>query len=1570
MHESDDSDSSRQPESVGASAGWLDQAMQIRELNKMSRHFSSIASRFALGSDTAAYQRWSPHIRSQLREFNLEHVLTSDPKKSGTGPLALQQQKTVYHILYHCATTQDVRSALTSALPESEQTGYGAWRALRAFFIGNEQAHLQSLESQLQSLQWKAGEDWNALETRFEALLSELEAAGALPLPHQRQMRLMDAIQAADRRDAQDSPVYSRLNVINMVKAQAPYREWLLSIRHEALKVQTELTKRGTKRPRDETTLKDGPLPVPAQQVSFVAAPGRGRAPAKPGVGPARGPAICLNMARTGRCSFGNTCRYSHDLPPAARTPHSDHSRKADSCIDFSLNRCFRGDRCKYAHAPHPNGGAAALAGLKSEPSVHFAEVYTVQRAVLGATTQPSHPHRTILDSGASISITPRREFIRDLQPLKAPVTIRGAFGREVVATHGGEGRIPLGGGVMLVVPDLVFCESCRDTLLCQVDLSEAGHSVDLHRGGGGVFTHRSGARIPLSTRAKIVCLDIGDYPVAADSAETNATTRSMRQSEQATPVAADEAAEHRQPTATDAPRADSTPGTHGIPASSLLAHARYGHLGGRKLDQLIEHDAADGLIVSQKHAAHARLVHCCDACMQAKAHKSAFGKEIDHAARAPNDMAVADVCGPIVVKKSDAGEVKFYLSVITDVFSRYSSALVMPDKRPTDHVLAYWQRANRQTGRELKHFHTDGGKEYNHAERTLEERGVKVTRTPIHTPQWNGIAERKNRTIMETARALMFHAGLDPDEFWQFAIETAVFTLNRTHSVGAHHKTAYELFTGHRPDVNRLRVFGCDAFVLRAGENLGKLDARAKKGIFVGYDTKREGAWRVWVAGEVTVSTHVEFQEDSFEVAARHRAAYSGNGNGGDALAERIARCIPTEGRSHGAGHGGESGNSSNISSESEGRPRGLANRAAESGGPALPDSSIDHATWRRIEAADKAAAAAARAKAAATSTAQGGHHTRRSTRNSTPAKRDGLNPDDFEPRAFAVSSSVPEHPLRVADVPLPATSRAALKGPHAAYWKAAMDSEMASIEEHGTWELVPPPSDGSNIVSCKWVFALKEKDGFVERFKARVVARGFTQQQGVDYEETYASVVRFKALRIILAIVAMWDLELELMDVKTAYLNASLKERVFMRQPEGYERGGLGFVCLLRKALYGLKQSGREWWQHLRSFLESIGFSRCVNETCVYVRVSRNGRPIILAVYVDDLTGAFHSADRAEWEEVKAAFARRFSITFLGDAEWLLSMRITRDRTRRLLWLDQHAYTESMLEEFRMDEMRAVDHPGAQSALSKADCPTEPEEAARMARLPYKRLVGLLIYLASCTRPDIAFNVHLLAQFSQNPGAAHWRALMQILRYLRGTPSHGLLFDGNNTPTAQAVPTASAGALPQASATAFVDASYAGCKDTLRSTTGWLVRLGNCWVSWRCHKQTTVALSSSEAEYVATTDAGKELKWLYQLLEEIGFHSCQYGGAPQTAPAPLLLTDNRSCIAMANTDSLHQNTKHIDTKEHWIRGAVERGIVQLRWISSEEQVADILTKTLPPRLHRKFSQLLVVPTASRSVA
>ena len=1581
-------------------------AKQLKELKEIGRHFSKIANRFAFEDNTAAYQVWAIQFEAELLNNDLDAILTSDPSAVDQENLMLepelcaQQQKTVYHMIFQCVPK--VKLSVVVTLPIEQHTGFGAWQALRQFYIGDEQAYLTSLESKFQRLSWEGSEAFPTFETRCESLLNELQNAGAAKAEHVKKSVFMAAIEDSPHKDAQGNSVFVRLNTVSKIHMEKPYRDWLTAIRIEAQQIQDSVHKRGIKRGREERkeaavevsfvapSMSPHNAAASNRRISFVARQGSS------GLGSSAGPGgqtpLCRNMRYTGRCTFGTRCKFSHTIPPGLlgkpdreqSGPSSGESGKSSAagrgpCWDFQRGRCNRGDRCRFAHV---NSAAAGdREGFSSGASRLQAQQFEVMQVTDGASPLgPQVAHRVIVDSGASYHFTPCREFIRNIRLLPSPVPVQAAFGQRTFATHGGDGFIPFGED-QLAVGEMIFCKDLRDTLLSYVLLIKNGHKVTLDKvaARGTLLSKDSSFSLRVSMHGNVLSLESVTAPTnrssVAEPVEVNVTTRGQRKQSVQAPAPTADADAQPEPRIEEQKQADASSDepiraiassngadvqarSESKPAlSAALAHARYGHLCGRKIDQLLDHKAADGMILSSKHPSHKDLISRCDACMRAKMSRLAFSKEMHHQADGPNDKAVADVCGPIKTRQVINGVTvvkKQYVSLITDVYSRNVSLMILDSKdAASDHCISYMHSARITTGRDLKHFHTDGGTEYNRAERVMQSRGIKVTRTPIHTPQRNAVSERKNRTMMEMVRAFLEWAGLDPDEFWVLAFEAAVITHNRVTVVKGLHKTQHELFTGQKPNLSLLRVFGCDAFVRCTTEN-GKLAPRAEKGIFVGYDVRRELCYRVRVGNQIVVSRDVRFLEESFSVGRTQQQQQRQQqqqqqqpqalGSSDVAAAQQGSIAKP--------------GPNINTDSESE---------AEDSEVETAQGDRVDAATARRIAALESKEKQ--RAAAAASSV-------RRTGRMPAPIRRTGVDLDNFGQVAFAIDSSsrrsktdlasVAPNTIRQSDVAVPATRRAAMRSPHWTRWECAMHAELESIKDHDTFSLVAKPDTGVNIVSCKWVFAVKAKDGWVSRFKARLVARGFSQQFGVDFEETYSPVLRYKTLRMLLSIICSRDMTLELMDVETAYLNAPLKEKVHMAQPEGFEEGGRSFVWLLHKALYGLKQSGREWHTHLNAFVLSLGFTRCKFDPCVYLKLSRTGRLIILSIYVDDIPSASYPQDVAEWEEIKQQFFAQYKIKFLGTAEWFLNMRITRDRSRGLLWLDQQAYVEQLLEEFGFDESKVVATPGSQEQLSRAGAPSSESEIAAMRSIPYRKAVGSLTYLANSSRPDIAHAVNYVAQYSQNPGESHWRAVKMILRYLSGTKNYALQFAGAaNKVLAEAGESNAAAMVP--ALRAFADANWGGCLDTRRSTTGWIVALGNDILDWQSRKQTTVALSTCEAEYMAIAAAAQAVAWTRGFLQEMEekeagvAKSSSEDGIPMAVP--ILFSDNKAAIAMAKNDVLHSRSKHIDIKHHFIREQLEAGSIALQWISSAEQLADILTKALPPRIFAGLRDQLVVP-------
>lgn len=321
-------------------------------------------------------------------------------------------------------------------------------------------------------------------------------------------------------------------------------------------------------------------------------------------------------------------------------------------------------------------------------------------------------------------------------------------------------------------------------------------------------------------------------------------------------------------------------------------------------------------------------------------------------------------------------------------------------------------------------------------------------------------------------------------------------------------------------------------------------------------------------------------------------------------------------------------------------------------------------------------------------------------------------------------------------------------------------MRKEISNLMKNKTWVLVEKPAN-KRIVGCKWIYRKKEGIPGVEatRYKARLVAKGFTQVEGVDFNEIYSPVVKHYSIRILLAIVAFHDLELEQLDVKTAFLHGDLEETIYMSQPEGFiKEEDKNKVCLLKKTLYGLRQSPRQWYLRFHQYIEKVGFVRSKFDSCVYIR--RNQNYTYLLLYVDDILIA--SKDRVQIQKIKEKLSVEFEMKDLGAAKRILGMDINRNRTLKKLYLSQKTFLEKVLERFFIHTSKPVTTPLAQHfKLSSTQSPTTDEERLEMSKVPYANAVGSLMYCMVCSRPDLAYAISMVSRFMSDPGTDHWTAL-----------------------------------------------------------------------------------------------------------------------------------------------------------------------------------------------------------------
>lgn len=496
-------------------------------------------------------------------------------------------------------------------------------------------------------------------------------------------------------------------------------------------------------------------------------------------------------------------------------------------------------------------------------------------------------------------------------------------------------------------------------------------------------------------------------------------------------------------------------------------------------------------------------------------------------------------------------------------------------------------------------------------------------------------------------------------------------------------------------------------------------------------------------------------------------------------------------------------------------------------------------------------------------------------------------------------------------------------------------MKKEYDTLQENKTWILVSRPKN-KKVLTNRWVFKAKTNEyGEIEKYKARLVARGHTQEYGIDFEEVFAPVARYETIRTLLAASANEEMHVHQMDVISAYVQGELSDEVYMEQPEMFiEEGHEAKVCKLLKPLYGLKQSGREWYKKLDNYITKNGGKRTSADPCVYVFGKDDDRVIII-IYVDDLILA--SKELTELEGIKSKMKSTFKMTDLGQISNILGISIQREGATGRMHLSQKKYIEELLEKFNMKIAKTVSTPiDPNLKITKEMSPTTEDEREEMKNRPYRELIGGLIYLANATRPDIAFAASTLSRFCSDPGRDHWIIAKRILRYLKATSHYGITYgkDGKQL-------------------RAYTDSDWAGDLDDRRSCSGNVLMLSTGPISWKSKKQASVALSTMEAEYAALCEVSREIVYIRRLLIHMGFEKYV------TSPIDVFC-DNQSAIHLSKNAVYHKRSKHIDINFHFTRELVERKEIVIHYLQTELMLSDILTKSLTRYKHDKCVKML----------
>ena len=545
---------------------------------------------------------------------------------------------------------------------------------------------------------------------------------------------------------------------------------------------------------------------------------------------------------------------------------------------------------------------------------------------------------------------------------------------------------------------------------------------------------------------------------------------------------------------------------------------------------------------------------------------------------------------------------------------------------------------------------------------------------------------------------------------------------------------------------------------------------------------------------------------------------------------------------------------------------------------------------------------------------------------------------------KLLALAAQAPSKCTPQLHLKAPISYKHALESVNCPAWLRSMDDEMAAMRDFGVWVLEPLPP-GAREISTKWVFRVKRNaDGSVAKLKSRLTARGFTMREGIDFDETWAPTARMRCFRLMMA-EASGDATIRTAgwDLTSAFLHATMDKTVYMKQPKGFiDPLHPLHSCRLLKAIYGTPQASRLFYLTIKAALTKIGFNPSVADECLFIR--RQGTSFMkVLIHVDDFAITYN--DRALYDEVFATMQSQFKMTDFGggNLERFLGIEIEHD-TDSAIRLHQEPYLAELFSRLHVEgTARSPEAAGSKRRLRPADLPLSDSDARLMADFDYKGAVAALFYVARATRPDIAHAVSQVARFMDRPGPCHREAVLRIYRYLQRTRNVALRMSASDM------------ALSVHDCEAFSDADWAGCTETSKSTTGWIIRIGGSTVAWYTKRQGSVAQSSCEAEYVAAAAAANEIVWWRRLLSDFG-----HGGTGPTK----LYCDNKAATVLARHSGRFDATKHIGLRLHVLRRYQENKVVDVTWLPATDMIADIMTKNTEPQLFRRLASIVMGET------
>ena len=999
----------------------------------------------------------------------------------------------------------------------------------------------------------------------------------------------------------------------------------------------------------------------------------------------------------------------------------------------------------------------------------------------------------------------------------------------------------------------------------------------------------------------------------------------------------------------------------------AMKKHQELGHTSFQYMKSMVKDGLLDPITTQDLDTLIKRK---CLTCVQGKSVKRGFPTSTTRSTRLL-ELIHTDLSGPFPF--TSFGGSRYILTFIDD-YSRWTWTYPIPDKRDIPEKVEYWiSLVENQHQSKVSVLRMDNGGEYVKVIPYLMKKGIQRQTTIPHTSPQNGVAERKNLDLQRKATCMLLDAGL-PGKWWAEAISCATWITNRSPTKANNMKSPFEVMYGNLPDLSMMRHFGRNAEVLIKPWPR-KTHKKTKTLIFVGYADDKK-AWLF--LNHEKPSGHVYSRDANFIEEEGLKGRLIPYGQNPDPFLVEDSLDASPEGDFVAEGENidfeafeedemvenveimGKLPHSEISEAENDVICDALSDVEEEIEIPNIDDDvddvdmdiedvisvpdddleaqndAIDRPQQRWVYQEEESEAedhlASKWGKAPGPPPIGDNERLTRTGRVSRPKalNEHGYRLDDYEegnvPKGITYITS-----FAVQDAKLPESYDKAIDGPDREHWKAAMNDELGSLAAMNVWEEQALPT-GRKAVGCRWVFAIKkDNEGNIIRYKARLVAQGFAQIEGIDFSETYSPVARMNTSRIFFTLANQYNLEMRQADFVTAYLNGDMDEELYMKPPPGINVQP-GNALRIFKSLYGFKQSARTWYLKLDKVLKGFGFAPLDAEPCLYVHPDRS----MVLVYVDDLALACKTAARAK--EIMDDLSTRFKMEDRGDmidATWL-GIHVKRDRFKGIVEWGLKRYIEEAVERFDQNKGYKVTIP----------LPTEwkPNSSGLPTKNSYLKAVGTLMYIATAARPDISYAVGVLARYNAKPTEEHWNYAMRVFRYLRGTSSLTMKFTrGSSEPVIEV----------------FSDADHAGDEETRISTSGCVVTLFGSTVIWLSRKQRSITKATIEAEYVASSVAAQQMQWVRMILKGLNIY------VKNSIP---FYIDNQGTVGNIVSGNLTERTKHIDIAYKMARDMHQEGIIEATWIPSVDMRADIFTKALPSATANKLIKELGMTDSTKT--